>query len=61
MGAHIDGTHKRVSVYETVTSIHNYNLQVLWPVFKGLHEVFWQVVRRAISLADAEISLYIDI
>ena len=27
----------------------------------GLHLVFWQVVRRAISLADTEISLYIDI
>ena len=26
---------------------------------RGLHYVFWQVVQRAISLADTEISLYI--
>ena len=28
---------------------------------RGLHEDFWQVVRRAISLADTEISMYIVI
>ena len=27
---------------------------------RGLHKVFWQVVRRAISVADTEIPLYID-
>ena len=30
-------------------------------MFRGLHLVFWQVVRGAISLADTKISLYIDI
>ena len=49
-----------------ITTVNKIAINACFNVYKtwhlrGLHLVFWQVVRRAISLADTEISLYIDI